>query len=63
MTKEELKKVALDKIDEKHYEIELNFEGFKETGDPNYLRICSEARGFNYGISWLLEKAQEVEGI
>lgn len=63
MNKEELEKVALDKIDEKHYEIELNFEGFKETGNPVFLQKCTEARGFNYGISWLLEKAQEVEGI
>ena len=63
MTKEELEKVALDKIEEKYYEIELNFAGFRETGDPNYLRICSENKGFNDGVEWLWEQLQEVENI
>ena len=61
MNKEELRGVIIDKIEEKYYEIELNFAGFRETGDPNYLRICSEARGFNYGVSWLVEKLKEEE--
>ncbi len=55
MNKEELRKVALDKIEEKYYEIELNFARFKETKDAEYLRICTKAQGFSDGVRWLVE--------
>lgn len=63
MNKEEFKDIVLKKIEEKCYDTELNFEGFKETGDPNYLRICSENKGFNDGVEWLLGQLKEVVDI
>lgn len=63
MNKEELRDLILNKIEEKYYEIELNFAGFRETGDPNYLRICTEAKGFNDGIEWTLEQLRRADVI
>lgn len=55
MTKEELRDVIIDKIDEKSNEIEMNFARFKETKDAEYLRICTKAQGFSDGVRWLVE--------
>lgn len=55
MTKEEFTDIVLKKVYEKNYEMEMNFARFKETEDANYLRICTEAKGFLDGIEWLLE--------
>lgn len=61
MNKEELRGVIIDKIDEKSNEIEMNFARFKETKDAEYLRICTEAQGFSYGIEWLVEMMLEAD--
>lgn len=63
MNKEELRDVVLNKVDEKYKEIELNLARYKETGYPDYLRICTEAKGFNDGVEWLIEKLSEVDDI
>jgi hypothetical protein len=63
MNKEELRDVVLNKVDEKYKEIELNLARYKETGYPDYLRICTEAKGFNDGIDWTLEQLRKEDVI
>ncbi|WP_055078758.1 hypothetical protein [Lagierella massiliensis] len=61
MIKEEFGDVVLKKVDEKSKEIEMNFARYKETENPDFLRICTEAKGFNDGIEWILKKVQEID--
>ncbi|MEJ8752638.1 hypothetical protein WKS98_08430 [Lagierella sp. ICN-221743] len=63
MNKEEFTDIVLKKVDEKSKDIVMNFARFKETEDPNYLRLCTEAIGFNDGVEWILEQLQEVVDI
>lgn len=63
MNKEEFRKVVQDEIDKKHKDIEWWFARFKETENPNHLRMCGEAKGFIDGVGWILEKSQEVDFI
>lgn len=63
MNKKEFRDIVLKKVDEKRKDIIMNFARFKETEDPNYLRLCTEARGFNDGVEWILEQLQEVVDI
>lgn len=63
MNKEEFRDIVLKKIDEKRKDIVMNFARYKETEDPNYLRICTENKGFNDGVEWILEQLQEVVDI
>lgn len=63
MNKKEFRDIVLKKVDEKRKDIIMNFARFKETEDPNYLRLCTEATGFNDGVEWILEQLQEVVDI
>lgn len=60
MNKEKFRDIVLKKIDEKRKDIIMNFARFKETEDPNYLRLCTEAKGFNDGVEWTIEQLQKV---
>lgn len=63
MNKKEFRDIVLKKVDEKRKDIVMNFARYKETEDPNYLRICTENKGFNDGVEWILEQLQEVDNI
>ncbi len=63
MTKEELTDIVLKKLDEKKNTYTRYIKEHHNTGGENLLRIASEAKGFNDGVGWILEKAQEVDFI
>lgn len=60
MNKEEFTDVVLKKLDEKKDTHKRYINKFRKIGGVNFLRIASEAKGFNDGVGWILEKVQEV---
>lgn len=63
MTKLELSEVIYKKVKEKSLDVERNYARFKETENPKFLQKCTEAKGFNDGVEWLIEKLSEVDDI
>lgn len=63
MTKLELSEVIYKKVKEKKLEVERSFKKFKKTRNPIYLQKCTEAKGFNDGVEWLIERLSEVDDI
>lgn len=63
MTKLELSEVIYKKVKEKKLEVERNLKWFQEARNPIYLQKCTEAKGFNDGVEWLIERLSEVDDL